>query len=150
MGTYTIQVWSGCADTDRLLSYNLVYGNLLSIATEISTICVLFQYWTAVIVSVWIIVTIVLTTIVGMSAIHVYGEVEFWFALLKIFFIIVLIDLGGVPGRPRIGFRYWKYPGPFVAHVATGHWGYFLGFWDVMSKCLTFDADKESMLITGT
>jgi amino acid permease len=121
-------------------SYNLVYGNLLSIPTEISAICVLFQYWTDINSSVWIIVTIILTVAVGFSAIRIYGEVEFWFALLKIVFIIFLIilglviDLGGVPGTPRIGFRYWKEPGPFVEYIATGSWGKFLGFWTVMCK----------------
>jgi uncharacterized membrane protein YhaH (DUF805 family) len=121
-------------------SYNLVYGNLLSIPTEISAICVLFQYWIDINSSVWIIVTIILTVAVGFSAIRIYGEVEFWFALLKIVFIIFLIilglviDLGGVPGTPRIGFRYWKEPGPFVEYIATGSWGKFLGFWTVMCK----------------
>ena len=92
--------------------------------------------------SVWIIVTIILTVAVGFSAIRIYGEVEFWFALLKIVFIIFLIilglviDLGGVPGTPRIGFRYWKEPGPFVEYIATGSWGKFLGFWTVMCKCI--------------
>jgi amino acid permease len=126
------------ADTEY--RYNLVYGNLLSIPTEISAICVLFQYWTDINQSVWIIITIILTVTVGFSAIRIYGEVEFWFALLKILFIIFLIilglviDLGGVPGTPRIGFRYWKDPGPFVEYIATGSWGKFLGFWTVMCK----------------
>ncbi|KAK6430512.1 hypothetical protein LTR95_013335, partial [Oleoguttula sp. CCFEE 5521] len=116
------------------VGYNLVYGNFLSIPTEISAICVLFQYWTDLNSSVWIIAIIVLTFAVGMSSIRVYGEVEFGFALLKIVFIIFLIllglviDLGGVPGTPRIGFRYWKSPGPFVEYIATGSWGRFLGF----------------------
>ena len=127
-------------DTDTNFSYNLVYGNLLSIPTEISAICVLFQYWTDVNQSIWIVVTIILTVTVGFSAIRIYGEVEFWFALLKILFIIFLIilglviDLGGVPGTPRIGFRYWKHPGLFVEYIATGSWGKFLGFWTVMCK----------------
>lgn len=126
--------------TDVCDSYNLVYGNLLSIPTEISAICVLFQYWTDVNQSIWIVVTIILTVAVGFSAIRIYGEVEFWFALLKILFIIFLIilglviDLGGVPGTPRIGFRYWRDPGPFVEYIATGSWGKFLGFWTVMCK----------------
>lgn len=129
-------------DTNAKDSYNLVYGNLLSIPTEISAICVLFQYWTDVNSSIWIIVTIILTVAVGFSAIRIYGEVEFWFALLKILFIVFLIilglviDLGGVPGTPRIGFRYWKEPGPFVEYIATGSWGKFLGFWTVMCKSL--------------
>lgn len=88
--------------------------------------------------------TIILTVAVGFSAIRIYGEVEFWFALLKIVFIVFLIilglviDLGGVPGTPRIGFRYWKEPGPFVEYIATGSWGQFLGFWAVMSMRMPF------------
>ena len=138
-------------DTDTNSSYNLVYGNLLSIPTEISAICVLFQYWTDVNQSIWIIVTIILTVTVGFSAIRIYGEVEFWFALLKILFIIFLIilglviDLGGVPGTPRIGFRYWKDPGPFVEYIATGSWGKFLGFWTVMCK-----SSSNSHLVSKT
>jgi len=120
--------------------YNLVYGNLLSIPTEISAICVLFEYWTDINPSVWIVTTILLTFAVGFSSIRVYGEVEFSFALLKVIFIIFLIilgliiDLGGVPGTPKIGFRYWGSPGLFVEYIATGSWGKFLGFWAVMSE----------------
>ena len=90
-----------------------VYGNWLSIPAEISAICVLFEYWTDVNPAVWIVLAIVLTFIVGIAFVRFYGEVEFWFALLKIFFIVFLIilglviDLGGVPGVPRRGFRYW-------------------------------------------
>jgi amino acid transporter len=112
--------------TEAPCSYNLVYGILLSIPTEISAICVLFAYWTDLNPSVWIVVTIVLTFAVGMSAIRIYGVVEFWFASLKVVFIVFLIilgliiDLGGVLDAPRIGFRYWKDPGPFVEYIATG------------------------------
>lgn len=48
------------------------------------------------------------------------------FALLKIFFIIFLIilglviNLGGIPGVERLGFHYWKTPGPFVEYIGTG------------------------------
>jgi len=57
------------------------------------------------------------------------GEVEFWFAILKILFIVFLIifglitSLGGIPGVPRVGFRYWEKPGAFVEYVGSGHWG---------------------------
>ncbi|OQO00909.1 hypothetical protein B0A48_13598 [Cryoendolithus antarcticus] len=137
------------------VGYNLVYGNFLSIPTEISAICVLFQYWTDLNSSVWIIAIIVLTFAVGMSSIRVYGEVEFGFALLKIVFIIFLIllglviDLGGVPGTPRIGFRYWKSPGPFVEYIAIGSWGRFLGFWSVMSSAVFSFAGVESIAMAA-
>lgn len=43
------------------VGYNLVYGNLLSIPTEITAICVLFQYWTDINSALWIMLFIVLT-----------------------------------------------------------------------------------------
>lgn len=57
------------------VGWNIVYGNWLSIPTEITAICVLFEFWTDVNSSVWIIVFIVLTFGVGISYIRFYGEV---------------------------------------------------------------------------
>ncbi|KAJ5806818.1 hypothetical protein N7474_010410 [Penicillium riverlandense] len=137
------------------IGYNLVYGNCLSIPTEITAICVLFQYWTDINSSLWIMIFIVLTVIVGLSFIGIYGEVEFWFALLKVVFIIFLIllglviDLGGVPGTPRIGFRYWNNPGPFVEYVASGSWGRFLAYWAVMSNAVFSFAGVESIAMAA-
>ncbi|CAL5866445.1 uncharacterized protein PFLUO_LOCUS653 [Penicillium psychrofluorescens] len=137
------------------IGYNLVYGNCLSIPTEITAICVLFQYWTDINPSLWIMIFIVLTVIIGLSFIGIYGEVEFWFALLKIVFIIFLIllglviDLGGVPGTPRIGFRYWNSPGPFVEYIASGSWGRFLAYWAVMSNAVFSFAGVESIAMAA-
>ncbi|GIZ38321.1 hypothetical protein CKM354_000174100 [Cercospora kikuchii] len=137
------------------IGWNIVYGNWLSIPAEITAICVLFQYWTDLNSSVWIIIFIILTFVVGMSLIRVYGEVEFWFALLKIFFIIFLIilglviALGGVSGVDRIGFRYWKSPGPFVEYIGTGSWGNFLGYWATMSSAVFSFAGTESVAMAA-
>jgi yeast amino acid transporter len=76
--------------------------------------------------AVWIILSIVMTFAVGIAFIGIYGEVEFWFAILKMVFIVFLIilglviSLGGVPGHPRSGFWYWVHPGPFVEYIGTG------------------------------
>lgn len=137
------------------LSYNIVYGNWLSIPAEISAICVLFQYWTDVNSAVWITIAIVLTFSVGIAFVGIYGEVEFWFAILKILLVIFLIilglviSLGGVPGQPRIGFRYWKHPGPFVEYIASGPWGQFLGYWAVMSNAVFSFAGVESVAMAA-
>jgi amino acid transporter len=115
------------------IGLNIVYGNLLSVPAEISAICVLFQYWTDINSALFICIFIFVTFVVGISFVGIYGEVEFWFACLKILLVIFLVifglvvDLGGVPGVDRIGFRYWKTPGPFVEYIATGRWGQFLG-----------------------
>jgi amino acid permease len=44
------------------------------------------------------------------------------------------IDLGG-PDHDRLGFRYWKNPGPFVQfNGIAGTKGRFLGFWAVLTQ----------------
>lgn len=137
------------------IGYNIVYGNWMSIPAEFSAICVLFQFWTDVSSAVWIVIFIVLTSAVGMSLIRVYGEVEYWFALLKIIFIVFLIilglviNLGGVPGVPRLGFHYWDTPGPFVEYIASGSWGKFLGYWAVMTSAVFSFAGTESIAMAA-
>lgn len=68
------------------IGWNIVYGNWLSIPAEISAICVLFQYWTDVNSSVWILLVIAMTFVVGIAFVRVYGEVEFWFAYVFLMF----------------------------------------------------------------
>jgi hypothetical protein len=47
----------------------------------------------------------------------------------------IVIDLGGGPDHDRIGFRYWKNPGPFVQYDGiSGAKGQFLGWWSVMTQ----------------
>lgn len=103
----------------------------------------------------WIVLVIVLTFAIGMTLIRVYGEVEFWFAILKVLLIIFLIvlglviNLGGIPGVPRLGFHYWKDPGPFVEFIASGSWGKFLGYWSVMSSAVFSFAGTESIAMAA-
>lgn len=48
-----------------------------------------------------------------------YGEVEFWLALIKIIFVLITFLLSilcntGAIGGDYIGFRYWANPGPVI------------------------------------
>ncbi|KAG6049790.1 hypothetical protein E4U17_006725 [Claviceps sp. LM77 group G4] len=137
------------------IGWNLVYGNILSIPSEITAICVLFQMWTTINPAVWIVVFILLTFLVGMSLVQLFGEVEFVFAVLKILLVVFLIilglviDLGGVPGTPAVYFRYWRDPGPFVEYLADGSWGRFLGYWSVMTGAVFSFAGIESIAMAG-
>lgn len=137
------------------IGWNLVYGNLLSIPSEITAICVLFQFWTDINSALWIIIFIVVTVVVGVAFVRIFGEVEFFFAVLKILLVVFLIilglviDLGGVPGTPRIGFKYWQNPGPFVEYIGTGDWGKFLGFWGVMTSAVFSFAGVESIAMAA-
>ncbi|KAI0120989.1 amino acid permease [Xylariales sp. AK1849] len=141
------------------IGWNLVYGNILSIPAEITAICVLFQFWTDGEISpaVWIVIFIVLTSVVGFSFIRVFGEIEFVFAMIKIILVVFLIilglviNLGGIPGTPRIGFKYWYDPGPFVEllPIASGDLGRFLGFWSVMTGAVFSFAGVESLAMAA-
>jgi amino acid transporter len=70
---------------------------------------------------------------------------------LVVFLIIfgLVVDLGGIPGQERVGFRYWKNPGPFVEHIATGPWGQFLGYWAVMTNAVFSFAGVESLAMAA-
>jgi amino acid transporter len=47
----------------------------------------------------------------------------------------IILDLGGGPDHDRLGFRYWKHPGPFVQYNGiAGAKGRFLGWWAVMTQ----------------
>lgn len=47
----------------------------------------------------------------------------------------IILDLGGGPDHDRIGFRYWKHPGPFVQFDGiAGAKGRFLGFSKVFTQ----------------
>ncbi|KAI0592737.1 proline-specific permease [Biscogniauxia sp. FL1348] len=137
------------------VGWNLVYGNILSIPSEITAICVLFQFWTDLNPAVFIVIFIVLTVAVGFAFVRVFGEVEFVFAILKILLVLFLIilglviDLGGVPGTPRIGFAYWQNPGPFVENITTGDFGRFLGYWSVMTSAVFSFAGVESLAMAA-
>jgi amino acid transporter len=83
----------------------------------------------------------VVVIIINMLGAGVYGEAEFIFASIKVITITgliilgIILDLGGGPNHDRLGFRYWKNPGPFVEYGGiTGAKGHFLGWWAVMTQ----------------
>lgn len=98
---------------------------------------------------------IALTAIVAFCKIRYFGEIEFVSAILKILLVVGVIifglitDLGGVPGIPRVGFRYWRDPGPFVPYIAEGTWGRFLGFWAVLINAVFSFSGVESIAMAA-
>jgi amino acid transporter len=57
--------------------------------------------------------------------------------ILGLLMVGILIDLGAVSGQERLGFRYWKNPGPFVPLAYAGgnipgSLGNFLSFWSTL------------------
>jgi amino acid transporter len=134
---------------------------LVILLVELSAAALLLDYWSwsdKVNVSVWVTMCLVVAVTINMLGAGAYGESEFIFAcvpctylhfmfkittirsikVITITGLIILgivIDLGGGPNRDRIGFRYWKNPGPFVQYaMIIGAEGRFLGWWSVMSN----------------
>ena len=62
----------------------------------------------------------------------------------------IVLDLGGGPSHDRIGFRYWKRPGPFNQYEGiAGAEGRFLGWWAVMTQAAFSFIGTEVIAIAG-
>ncbi|KAJ6516194.1 amino acid permease [Mycena sanguinolenta] len=124
------------------MGWNYWYNWTIVLPAELSAAAVLINYWnTSVNNAAWI--TIIMLVVIGinMCGAGVYGEAEFVFASIKVITITgliilgIVLDLGGGPDHDRIGFRYWKHPGPFVQFSGIGGAkGRFLGWWAVMTQ----------------
>ncbi|KAG1878439.1 amino acid permease/ SLC12A domain-containing protein [Suillus tomentosus] len=124
------------------VGWNYWYSWTITSPAEFSAAVVLINFWNpSVNNSVWVVICIVVVLAINMLGAGAYGEAEFIFASIKVITITsliiigIVIDLGGGPNHDRIGFRYWKNPGPFVQYNGIeGAKGQFLGFWAVLMQ----------------
>jgi amino acid transporter len=106
---------------------------------EISAAAVIVSYWTELSQGIWITIIIILIYAANSVPIKYYGEIEFFFGMIKIcllaglIIISIVITSGGGPEGNPIGFQYWRNPGPFVEYLTTGSLGRFAGFWKALS-----------------
>ncbi|KAF8550185.1 hypothetical protein OG21DRAFT_1499957 [Imleria badia] len=121
--------------------WNYWYGWTLTLPAELSAAAAIIGYWdTKTNPAVWI--TVFLVVAIGINALGVgaYGEAEFWLSSIKVITITgliilgIIVDLGGGPNHDRVGFRYWKNPGPFTDYHATDAKGHFLGTCSVITQ----------------
>lgn len=62
----------------------------------------------------------------------------------------LILNLGGIPGQERLGFRYWQDPYPlFHELVATGPAGRFLAFWSTMISAAFAYGNVQVVAIAG-
>ncbi|KAG2361323.1 amino acid permease [Suillus spraguei] len=121
-----------------------------AITSEISAATVLINYWNLTIDnSVWVVMCLSVVLIINMLGAGAYGEAEFIFASIKVITITSLIILGG-PNHDRIGFRYWKNPGPFAQYLGIeGAKGRFLGWWAVLTQAAFSFSGTEVVAIAA-
>ncbi|CAH02578.1 uncharacterized protein KLLA0_B14685g [Kluyveromyces lactis] len=124
-----------------MCGWNLFYAMAMIVPAEITACALLVQYWTdansAIFISIFIVVSILLT----MLPVKVFGESEFWVSSIKILTIVgliivgIVIFFGGGPAQDHVlGFHYWKNPGAFNPHLAEGNTGRFLAVWTAIIK----------------
>jgi len=124
------------------MGWNYWYNWTIILPAELSAAAVLISFWNDTInQAAWISIFLVVVVIINMFGAGVYGEAEFIFASIKVITIVgliilgIVLDLGGGPSHDRIGFRYWKNPGPFVQYNGIeGATGRFLAWWAVMTQ----------------
>ncbi|EIW64731.1 amino acid permease [Trametes versicolor FP-101664 SS1] len=125
-----------------VMGWNYWYNWTIILPAELSAAAVLINFWNqSVNNAVWITICLVVVITINMFGAGVYGECEFIFASIKVITITgliilgIVLDLGGGPNHDRLGFRYWKNPGPFVQYDGiAGAKGQFLGFFAVLTQ----------------
>ncbi|KAI7848642.1 amino acid permease/ SLC12A domain-containing protein [Circinella umbellata] len=91
----------------------------LGFALELSAAATIINWWKPVMPdAAWSAIFLVLIVSINLVGVRLYGELEYWFALVKILivivFIVVAICVSAGLGGEVIGFKYWTNPGAFV------------------------------------
>ncbi|KAF2166032.1 hypothetical protein M409DRAFT_66925 [Zasmidium cellare ATCC 36951] len=136
--------------------FNFWYTMAITAPAELSAAATVINFWnTSINQAVWFSVFIVVIVALNFSPVRAYGESEVFFAALKILLIIgliiagIVVDLGGSPGQDRLGFRYWKNPGPFNSYLVPGNTGRFLGFWSTLISAAYSFANVQVIALAG-
>jgi len=118
-----LNAWSGF--TVRA-TYGLI--QIIAIGAEVTAVAIYFQYWFPG-TPQWLWVALVSAIVVAINASHVgsFGEIEYWFSLLKVVAIIVFVVVGmalitGISPRPAVGARNLTAFGGFFPHGLWGVW----------------------------
>lgn len=137
------------ADLGFAMGWVYWFNNIIVLPAEISAAVVLITFWTGDSCgtstsgicnnAMWVGLMLIVVYGINFSSNIVYGEMEFWFASIKVITIIsliilgVVISAGGGPDHEATGFKYWRETGGFVQYMGIpGSKGRFLAFFSVM------------------
>lgn len=134
------------------------YAYAFLVPSELVAAALCMGYWTDINSGVWIAVFLVIVFLLNVLLVAIFGEVEFWFASIKIIAILILIItslvimLGGAPDHDRRGFRYWKHDA-FKNYLPEGQisaGARLSGFWySVIKSGFSFITSPELLSITA-
>ncbi|KAG0936984.1 hypothetical protein G6F57_007685 [Rhizopus arrhizus] len=100
------------------LGWNYWFSSV-TIAAELSAAATIIKFWGHIMPDpAWSTIFLVVIVAINFLGVRIYGELEYWFALIKILIVLVFIIIGilvtaGAVGGHTIGFEYWKNPGAF-------------------------------------
>lgn len=107
------------------LGWNYWYTWVTNLANDYNNISLILGFWATPIPSYgWILIFWTIFQGTSLLGIVVYGEMEFWLSVWKLFTVIggflvaILVNTGAIGGE-YIGFRYWRDPG-VIAHGING------------------------------
>jgi amino acid transporter, AAT family len=105
------------------------FVQILAIGAEVTAVAIYFAFWFPGVPQwPWVVGIAAALVAVNTAQVGVFGEVEYWFALIKVTAILAFIAVGvalitGVGPRPAIGIRHLvDAPGGFLPHGWTGVW----------------------------
>ncbi|KAF4979977.1 hypothetical protein FZEAL_3931 [Fusarium zealandicum] len=119
---------------------------------------IIIEYWQPPVnIALWIAIVLIVVLLLSIIAVSFFGEVEFWFASIKLITICGLIILGiviffgGGPNQDSVrGFTYWKNPRAFKEFGAKGSTGHFLAYWSAfISAGFAFITSPELIAISA-
>ncbi|KAK0660364.1 Arginine permease [Lasiodiplodia hormozganensis] len=115
-------------------SWAITYG------LELTAAGLIIQYWDdSISVAVFIAIFWAVITAINFLPVKFYGELEFWFAGIKVLTVIgfvifaICVD-AGVGQNGYLGFHTWSNPGAFAPYLleSKGATAKFVGFWAVL------------------
>jgi amino acid transporter len=137
------------------LGWNYWYQFAIGVPIEISAAALIIDYWpNSVPTAVWITILLVAVITINLLPVKIYGEVEFTLGAIKLtticglILLMLITTLGGTPSHDRIGFRYWKNPGPMLGYLEPGALGRFLAFFKVFISA-TFAYGGSEMVVVA-
>ncbi|KAJ9094473.1 hypothetical protein QFC21_006012 [Naganishia friedmannii] len=125
--------------------WNYLAKYLLISPNQIIASVVVIQFWDPekkINAAVWCSIIIIVIVAINILGVAFFGEIEFWMSTCKVLVLVgllllgIILDLGGGPTHDRIGFRYWKKPGPFAHYIYKNDVGVFLGVWYAIPNAL--------------
>jgi lysine-specific permease len=111
------------------LGWNYWFNWVITVAADVTIAAQVIEYWTPLqSLPAWIWSSIFLIIIFGLNAlsVRVYGESEYWFALIKVVTVIIFIIIGlltivGIMGGKFVGFdTFTAGQGPILGHGLGG------------------------------